>query len=452
MLFEELLNADESRTLEFKENTNSPLKIAKTVVAFANTAGGTVVIGVEDKTKRLVGLDNILQEEEKVTNFLHDTIAPMILPEIDILNHQGKELLLIKVPHTPGPFYLKKYGREQGIYIRLGSSNRLADPESIANLQRVAKGVSFDEMKCSRATLKDLDEPLIHDQLSTKFKHITQENYQSLGIILSSNKKITPTYGGILLFGKAPTQWLPDAMIKCASFLGEDKKNILDKAEIRCNLIQAVDDIMLFVKRNMRTSARIGSIKRIDIPQYPIHAIREAITNALAHTDYSMRGTSIQIFMYTNRIEIISPGGLPFGQTINAALSGISKMRNPIIGRIFRELGIIETLGIGLMSIINAYDDIAAPSPLFEEVDHFFKVTLFSNKSLQPHEATWFSSLEKMLLVNKEISTKDAAIFWEVSDRTARSRLNKLVEFGYLVRDAQSKNDPQTTYHLKQLI
>lgn len=440
------LSQHENKTLEFKANLTNPLKIVKTVVAFANTAGGTIVIGVEDKTKMVIGVDHVLAEEERISNIICDSIAPMIIPDIDIVNHEGKELLLIHVPCLPGPFYLKQAGVAQGVFVRLGSSDRVADSETLHTLQRLAKRISFDEMICASANIHDLDEKLIIEKLHGVFKQLSNKHYESLGIVRYQNKKQYATYAGILLFAQDRMKWLPDSIVKCVSFGSDSKKNIIDKREIKTNLIDAIDEVMIFLKRNSRVFSEIGEVKRVDIPEYPLQAVREAVINAFVHSDYSMAGTSIQISIYRNRMEIMSPGGLPFGQTLHSALSGVSKMRNPVIGRIFREIGIIETLGIGLQRIVQSYENSPAKAPEFEEVDHFFKVTLYARPMVRQNSNEWVNQLEEMLLRKQTVATNEMANIWNVSVRTARSRLLKLVETGYLKRNAKSKTDPHATY------
>jgi len=445
-MLEILLTQNESKTLEFKENLSSPNKIIRTVVAFANTAGGSIVIGVEDQTKNVVGVADILAEEERITNLIHDTVSPMIMPDIDIIAHAGKEILIINVPHLAGPFHIKKLGLNNGTFIRLGSSNRLADPETLVNLQRFAKRISFDEMPCIPADINELDKNLISEKLKDKFKTLTSKHYESLNLIAIKNKKKYATYGGLLLFGINKTKWLPDALIQCVSFSSTTKKNILDKREISTNLIDSVDEAILFIQRNTKVAAEIGAVKRIDIPEYPVEAVREAVVNAITHADYSIKATSIQISIFNDRLEITNPGSLPFGQTMHSALSGISKMRNPVIGRIFREIGIIETLGMGILSIIESFENSPAKAPLFEEIDHYFKVTLYARPTRRAEETEWAAMLRSALIEHKKLSTSDIAILWDVSPRTARTRLNKMLEMGIIKRNAKSKNDPHATY------
>ena len=168
--------------------------------------------------------------------------------------------------------------------------------------------------------------------------------------------------------------------------------------------------------------------------------------NAIVHADYSVQGSSIQISIYANRMEVINPGALPFGQTMDAALSGVSKMRNPIIGRIFREIGIIESLGIGMTKIREQYLNIPTAPPVFGNLDHYFKVVLHARPIVKPKEEAWVNEIYEVLAKRQSISTHEMALIWQVTDRTARNRLNSLIRAGILRRNAKSKNDPQTTY------
>lgn len=156
-MIEELLSQNEGKSLEFNENAANTMKILKTVVAFANTAGGILVIGVRDRTKEIIGIKKVLDEEERISNHIYDMVSPMLLPDIDIVSYSGKELMLITIPHLPGPYHLKEARIDKGTYVRLGFSNRPADPETLANLQRFAKRISFDELPCNKAEAKELD-------------------------------------------------------------------------------------------------------------------------------------------------------------------------------------------------------------------------------------------------------------------------------------------------------
>ena len=156
-MLENLLLMEEGKSLEFKENTKNLNKIIQTIIAFANTAGGTIIIGIKDKTKKIVGIQSPLKEEEKVSNAVADSIDPLFLPNIEIHNIRNKELLVIKVPHAVGPFSFRKHGEKEGTYIRLGSTNRKADLDTIKSLRRLSENICFDELPIIKAKKEDID-------------------------------------------------------------------------------------------------------------------------------------------------------------------------------------------------------------------------------------------------------------------------------------------------------
>ena len=143
-MFEELLTKEEDKTLEFKENTHSIQKIIQTIVAFANTAGGTLVIGIKDTTKEVIGLAKVLEEEERIANAIADSVSPLLIPSLQLHTWRGRDLLLVSVPHSFGPYHIKSKGIEAGTYVRFGSTNRLADAATILEIQRLKEHKYFD--------------------------------------------------------------------------------------------------------------------------------------------------------------------------------------------------------------------------------------------------------------------------------------------------------------------
>ena len=156
-MLEQLLARPESKTLEFKENTQSLHKIVQTIIAFANTAGGTLVIGIQDKTKNVIGVENILQDEERIANAVADSVNPTLLPTLQFISWRDRDVLIVTVSHSPGPFYLKDKGEDTGVYVRLGSTNRIADAALIAEIKRIKEHTSFDQLPDLQATPDDLD-------------------------------------------------------------------------------------------------------------------------------------------------------------------------------------------------------------------------------------------------------------------------------------------------------
>jgi ATP-dependent DNA helicase RecG len=442
---EEWLAKNEGKTIEFKESAKSLQGIVKTVIAFANTAGGTLIIGVKDGTKEVVGIADVLQEEERISSALVDNISPLFIPDIEIRSYQGKELLVLRIAHSVGPFYLKSEGIDRGVYIRFGSTNRAADAEMVSSLRLLAANLGYDELPNLRAQLD-------FELMGTVFKRIkktpNQQVCENLGIMTNSNGSSCPTNGGVLLFGTDRLKFFPDSLIRCARFLGTTKEKILDHTEINSSLSLSIDPAIAFIERNIRKEAKIGRIFREDILEYPPYAIREAVINAILHADYAMKGCHIQIAIFENRIEFTNPGGLPFGQTIEKAISGSSRLRNRVIGRVFRELQIIEQWGSGLQRIIGTCKKQGLKTPLIEELNNQFRLTLYSNQIEEIQVEPWGKLLIKFLKEEGSVTTKDAAKIWKISTRSARDRLKSLQEDGFILRIGKSANDPHLKYIL----
>ena len=158
MTIETLLKQPEGKTLDFKRDLSSPKGLIKTLVAFANTAGGRVIVGVDDKSRSLVGVIHPLDEEERLCSLIADAIRPRLVPNVEMVTVENKTLLLVEV-FLSGlrPHWVKAEGPETGVYVRLGSTNRQADRELIAELRRSVEGIAFDELPMSDLTVADLD-------------------------------------------------------------------------------------------------------------------------------------------------------------------------------------------------------------------------------------------------------------------------------------------------------
>ncbi len=204
--------------------------------------------------------------------------------------------------------------------------------------------------------------------------------------------------------------------------------------------------IIAFIERNIRKSAKIGRMRREDIMEYPPAAIREAVINALLHTDYSMKGCQIRIAIFDDRIEFTNPGALPYGLTMEKAIAGSSRLRNRVIGRVFRELELIEQWGSGLQRILDSCKRQGLKTPLVEEHNNQFQLTLYSSQVEEVILKSWAKLLLKRLVDQESITTREAAKLWKVSTRTARLRLKELQEDGFVFRLGTAENDPNVSY------
>lgn len=426
----ELLTQPEGKTLEFKRDLSSLRPILKSLVAFANTAGGTLLVGRADDGS-LVGVPNVLAAEERLANAIADGIAPAMTPEIAIVSHAGAAFLLVRVPHWRGPFYLRAEGPEAGVYVRLGSTNRQAGPEVLAELQRSLAGLSFDQLPCADLTPDALDPSRLQRFFSQSGRQPSPEHLETLGILTPHAGRLTPSYGGVILFGHdaARHQVFPDSAVQCARFRGTDKVDFLDRLTLTDHtVLEAIDETVKFIRRNTRLAARITTLHRQDIPEYPDIALREVLVNAVAHADYSLTGMHIRVAIYADRMEIENPGMLPFGMTLDDLKAGVSRIRNRVIARVLRELGLLEEWGTGYRRVLADCQAGGYPTPEWEELGPALRVVfrphpmaitdttdVSTNVSINDRQRWFLEQLSKGI----SVKAREIAQQFEVAERTA---------------------------------
>ena len=210
--------------MDFKRDLSSRKSVLKDIVAFANTAGGVVVVGVDDDGS-VVGVADPLREEERLSSSISDGIEPQLLPEIYAASYGEHELLVVEVAHHPAPFHLRAEGPEQGVYVRLGSTSRRADPEMLAELRRQAAGESFDLFARSGVTLANLDKTRLKAAFEGHDVPLRAAKLEALGVLTKYQGKVVATNAGVILFGQDPIRrrYLRDARIEGARFAGTSR-------------------------------------------------------------------------------------------------------------------------------------------------------------------------------------------------------------------------------------
>lgn len=451
----QILAMPEGKTLEFKRDISSLKSILKTIVAFANTAGGIVVIGREDDGK-IQGVSNIFKAEESLASAVADSIRPMMMPEIEIITFEGKPLFFIRVARWRGPFYLKTEGPEKGVYVRLGSTNRRAGPEILAELKRAARNICHDLMPCTDLTSQDIDVDRIKKVFFEVDRVINERKMESLGLLVPHAGRQTVSYGGLILFGTNAlrNRYFPDARVSCARFRGADKAEFIDRMDVEGTVLDAIEEVPSFIKRNTRLLPKIKSLKRHDIPEYPEMAVREVLVNAIAHADYSLTGMRIQIAIYSDRMEIQNPGMLPFGMTMDDFKAGVSKIRNRVIARVLRELGLMEEWGSGYMRVSEACRSGGYPEPEWHELGTVMRVVFYPHPDVSGlrhldvlvnvpanvpvnDRQKWF--LEQLAL-GKNCRASDLAAHWSVTEKTAKRDIAALKKGGVIEFIGAPKN------------
>lgn len=379
----DILSRPEGRTLEFKRQEVTLTNVLKTLIAFANTAGGTLVIGVDDH-KSPLGVEDVKGEEERYANAVSTSIEPPLDIELEPLRFEGVDLLLVRVPRLPGPFYLRKDGPDRGTYIRVGSTNRRATKQQIDELRRLARSQAFDERPCLGSTMDDLDIGAIDSAFGPLGRIPDGGALESLGLVTVAASKRTPTNAGMILFGteSARSRFFPDAVFRCARFLGTEKVDFLDQLDPDGSVLKSLDEVERFVRRNTRTAAKIESLRRQNVPEYSTVQLREILANAVAHSDYAQRGMHLRVAIFDNRLEIENPGGWPVGFSEDDFRAGISRPRNPAIARVLRELDVIERWGSGYRRIREASEVGGYPIPRWHDVGPVLRVVLYPHPAL----------------------------------------------------------------------
>ena len=363
----------ESETVELKREYIKDIR--KEIVAFANTGGGTIYIGVEDSGE-IIGLDNSDEVMLAVLNSARDSVRPDIMSFINgkILEIDGKKIVQIDIQKGPDcPYYLRDKGLvPNGVYIRNGSASNPASTYIIKRMISESLG-NFEDML-------SIEQELTFNQIIKEFEKRSLEfgesQMHSLGI---KNKDGIYTNLGLLVSDQCPY------LIKGAVFKGIDCLNFQDRKEFSGSVFNQMNEAYRYIELNNKISATFNGLYRHDQLSYPPVALREALINAVVHQDYSSVNVSTKISFFSDRMEILSYGGLPTDITLEMAMNGVSACRNPKLANIFYRLKLIEMYGTGFGKMQAGYasedreSDVFNPDhkmPKFEAVQGAFKVIM----------------------------------------------------------------------------
>jgi ATP-dependent DNA helicase RecG len=444
----ELLKRNEGKTLEFKRDLSSPDGILKCLVAFANTAGGIAVIGVEDGSKRVRGVPDVLRSEEKLANLIADSIRPRLIPEIEVVPWRKLHVLTVQVyPSNTRPHYLERLGPDDGVFIRVGSTNRRAEELQIEELRHLNWRIVFDEQAIPGLKSEAIDFRAA-SELFAPYRQLNSQAWNTLRIVTEHQGRPVPTIGGLLLFGKDRFDRFPDAWIQAGRFAGTNRARLLDSVEIRSLLPRAAEDAIAFAHKHLTRESTIEGIRREERWSVPLVAIREGIMNAIVHADYAQQGAPIRLSIFDDRIEIENPGLLPFGLTIENIMKGVSKLRNRVIGRVFHELRLIEHWGSGIQRMTVACEEAGLEAPRLEEIGIHFRVTISSERVRQPHTDETDRRILAFFSDGLARSTAAVATHIGLSQRATLTRLKSIASRGLLVEIGTGPHDPKRQYIL----
>lgn len=445
-----LLQREEGKTLEFKRDLSSPDKVLQTLVALANTAGGVLLIGVENRTKEVRGVADPLREEERLANLIADQIDPRLVPTVEIVAWRKAQVIAVEVyPSQNRPHYLRHLGVEKGVFVRIGSTNRRADAPLVQEMRRMARNETYDESPLSHLDSEALDFRAA-SELFPRRPALNSTGLQTLRALTRHDRRLVPTVGGLLLFGKNPEEEFPDAWIQCGRFDGTDKSALADTLECHGVLPRTLEAAYEFIRKHALQPVKITGLKRVEAGSIPLRAVRELLVNAVAHADYAQQGAPIRVSFFNDRIEIENPGVLLAGLTVEDIKHGVSKLRNRVIGRVFKELGYIEQWGSGIQRAMSECRDQGLAEPLFQEIAFRFRVTIFLERRQPARQDPITDTIRSVLLATAGgLSTQELATRVGLSARAMRTRMARLVDSGLVTVVGKNARDPLRKYHWK---
>lgn len=431
----------ENKITEFKREYLDDIKYA--VVAFANTDGGKLYIGINDDGN-ILGVENTDDTMLRLTNMIRDVVRPDVTMFVDcgIEVIGGKNVVVLTVQRgTARPYYLHSKGvRPEGVYVRQGASSVPASETAILNMIKETSGDCYEDAR-------SINQQLTFDKTAAYFKkkkvEFGEAQKRTLNIISPDG-----TYSnlGMLLSDQCVHT------IKMAVFDGS-KSIFRDRQELTGSLLEQLEEAYTYIDKLNRTRAEFEGLDRIDKRDYPPEALREALLNAIVHRDYSISGSTL-ISIFDDRIEIVTIGGLVRGISFDDIMLGVSVLRNQHLANVFYRLRLIEAYGTGMLKINECYDDFEM-KPKIEASNNAFKITLpntnYKGESTfdpepqrtAPKKVTSKEMRDEIVIsmfeTGETITRKDIETALNVSQSTAILIVRELVESGVLVKEGNGK-------------
>ena len=424
----------ENKTTEFKREYTDDLKYA--VVAFANTDGGKVYIGINDDGS-VQGVKDTDGTMLRITNMIRDVVCPDVtmFTECAVEEIDGQPVIVVNVQRgTARPYYLSGKGvRPEGVYIRQGASSVPASETVILNMIKETSGDCYEDAR-------SINQQLTFEKADAFFagRKVSFDDQQKriLNIIGADG---TYTNLGMLLSDQCVNT------IKLAVFEGSKKTVFRDRKELTGSLLTQLENAYSYIDQFNRTRAEFEGLDRIDKRDYPAEALREALLNAITHRDYSFSGSTL-ISIFDDRIEFVTIGGLVRGLSFNDIMLGVSALRNQKLANVFYRLHLIEAYGTGILKINESYSDCDV-KPQFEVTDNAFKITLPNinyageRKELPtaPVRIGRKSDRKEIVLQLAEkqgsITRKEVEAELRISQASAILLLREMVESGLLIKE-----------------
>jgi ATP-dependent DNA helicase RecG len=440
--------------------------LATTLVGMANTEGGMVILGVSPRAGEVVGVkdpDTACEHVFQAALLVDPTLVLPIPRQVKVQKTgtlKPVSLILINVPASLPLVYCLD-GRYLG---RDGTQTNPLTARQLYKLLQQRGTVQFESRVIPEAGLQDLNEDEVvtyahnagkvpADDLERSYEFLVKR-----GCLKRVGDEIQLTYAALLLFGRYPQQWLPTATILAGRFPGVTLSGMYIKRDITGNLPDQLRQAEEFIRTNLITTVRLVGLQHQESLEYPFEAVRELLVNAVAHRDYNLQGDSIHLNIFSDRLEISSPGTLPGPVTLKNLLEA-RFARNVVISQVLSDLGYVERLGYGLDRVVDVTRNAGLLPPKFEEIAGTFRVTLFGSQpgvtsggtltDLSAYIALDLNNRQQMALAqlvkNRRISSHEfQALCPDVHAETLRRDLAELVTRGILIK----VGDKKATYYI----
>jgi ATP-dependent DNA helicase RecG len=446
-------------TVAFEVEAVALNRLAETLAAFANADGGIVLLGVDPNSGVVRGVREIDEAIDRALAACSKCEPPLVLPRPEQATLEEKQVVIVQVPAG----LPHAYGLRGRFITRSGKKNVPLGPRQLRQLLRERGEANFEALPAPSATLDDLDNPLI-TKYAVQFLGEPNPKKDDVNDLLYRRNCITkdgntwrPTTSGYLLFARAPQRSFPSAEILLARYAGKQMSDEFLREIVQGPLPEQIRRVENWLAANMRKGSRIDGLERQDRTEYPMPAVREAIVNAVAHRDYAIRGDEIRVMLFSDRIEVYSPGRLPGHVTVDNIVDERFS-RNEVIAQVLADLGFIERLGYGIDRMIRLMREWGLPAPRFAETENGFRVTLRGpGDKLVSDDAADRSKWRHLdlnerqekvlefLAKNSRVTNRDYRdLFPEVSEETIRRDLVGLIEHGILLK----MGDKKGTYYI----
>ena len=444
-----LIRGGESVEVEFKESFDR--EAVETAGAFANTRGGTIYVGVSRKGQSL-GIEVGPETLSDWSNQVSQSTDPRVIPDIETREVGGKMVATVIVRESP----LKPVSVKGRCYRRVSTSNRVMTPAEISEMHLQSTGSSWDLQPAPGKTLQDIDPDKVRNYVrlanAAGRKRIPEaESFERVLRKLELVKEHRPTWAAVLLFGKRPQSPLMQAVVHCGLFKQESR--VIDDRMIDGSLVDQVEEALKFIQKNTNVEFVItGKPARDEIWDYPLEALREALINAVCHRDYTVPSNT-DIRIHDDRLEIWSPGGLPFGITLPELFKPHkSVLRNRGIASVLYDIGWIEKWGSGIDKIRRLCRSEKKPEPEYEEQTQTL-VVRFHRDAFNDDRLRQLGLSERQMAAvayvrqHASITNADHRALAGVQRKTAARDLDALVSLGVLDRTGERKG---TRYVLRK--